>query len=571
MKRKLLIGMLISIVLPAISQTLVKQEVVKEKVDVYQLPNGDFEGEWNEVTSGKVTGYEPQGWHSFISNTGSFASTARAVQLESSTEIRPGSTGITSAKIFARKVIFSIIAQGNLTTGRINAGSMTASDASGNYNYSEPEEPDFNQPFSGRPDSLRVWVKFVPKKATDRARISAVIHGNSRYQDPEAEDANYNNVVARAQVNYNATSEKDWQLMNIPFIYEENSVVPAYVLATFTTNETPGKGSAEDYVLVDDVEMIYNSRLNDLQYNDVSIEGFNKEIMDYEVVGDYEEGCLTAIADGRGASVSISYDENTAVATISVKGDNFSEDSDNYHEYKVSFLQQKYSLTFDIAEGAVITPSIIDAEVKEGEDYTFTVSTPASNIKPYVTIGGEELGKNEGEEWEYTISSITSDLTVKIELVTYHTLVFDVAEGIVLEPLVTIIEVEESESYTFYMTFDENYDNYIPAVTVNGNSVAIVEGDDVWSYTLSGIVENYDIVIGKQEVSGVQVNNLKLLIRGGKGILEVDTDEVLNIAVFNVTGQIVVQRTINGYDNIPLGRGIYIVRAGEKVYKVAIE
>jgi hypothetical protein len=48
---------------------------------------------------------------------------------------------------------------------------------------------------------------------------------------------------------------------SVPFVYEAQ--VPAvsvdYILVTFATSSTPGGGSANDEVLIDDIELIYNS------------------------------------------------------------------------------------------------------------------------------------------------------------------------------------------------------------------------------------------------------------------------------------------------------------------------
>ena len=96
----------------------------------YQVANSNFE-QWESVDGGE----EPVHWSSFLTASGSMASSVKAEQLVKSTDKRPGSTGNYSAKITARSVLGIAIAQGNMTTGQINGGSMTASDANGNYNW----------------------------------------------------------------------------------------------------------------------------------------------------------------------------------------------------------------------------------------------------------------------------------------------------------------------------------------------------------------------------------------------------------------------------------------------------
>lgn len=318
----------------------------------YQLPNPGFEGTWKDV-SGKggimgsttVTGQEPEGFHSFITakvGSGFGLSAAVAKQLESSTVVRPGSTGKTSAKIWSGNPIGSIIANGNLTTGRINAGSMTATDTSGNYNYTDPAESGYNQPFIGKPDTITTWVKYEPanvpaSKGSNLARVSAIIHENSRYQDPEAQT--YTNVVAKAQLNYAPASDNGWQRLSIPFVYEK-STNPSYLLLTFSTNQTPAEGSINDVVYVDDIEFIYNSKLESLKIGGVAVEGFDKDTYTYTITSDGtvpSEDQIEAISDGKGATITKSTNGNAV--TITVSGNDISINPENKHIYTLTFAK----------------------------------------------------------------------------------------------------------------------------------------------------------------------------------------------------------------------------------------
>ena len=108
----------------------------------YALPNGGFEGAW--------TNNEPVGWHSFVSATGPFSGFVKGntEQFVQSNEVRSGSNGQHSA-VLSSKYIFGVNANGNCTNGQIYAGSMTAADATGNYNFSDPDSA-FNTPFQTR-------------------------------------------------------------------------------------------------------------------------------------------------------------------------------------------------------------------------------------------------------------------------------------------------------------------------------------------------------------------------------------------------------------------------------------
>lgn len=295
----------------------------------YQVTNSNFE-QWESVSGG----VEPVHWSSFLTASGGYASTVNAVQLVKSTDVRPGSTGTNSAKITARKVLGSIIAQGNMTTGQINGGSMSASDASGNYNWTNTSDPDFNMPFTGRPDALRVWIKYYGNNSSHPyGKISAFLHGNGYYQDPNT--ANTGKLVEKIGEARKGdfTSTNGWVQMTVPFVYSSTNR-PSYALVSFSTNVDPGQGTANDYMFIDDMEMLYYSELETATYNGTAIT-FNG--MSATVDANYNEKMLKLKSNGAGATIEKSFNENTFVLTITVKGDNISEDPTNKHTYTINF------------------------------------------------------------------------------------------------------------------------------------------------------------------------------------------------------------------------------------------
>jgi hypothetical protein len=65
-------------------------------------------------------------------------------------------------------------------------------------------------------------------------------------------------VVGAAGLNY-AKTNGSWVRKSVPFIYDGASSTPEFILVTFTTNKTPGGGSAGDEILLDDISLIYNT------------------------------------------------------------------------------------------------------------------------------------------------------------------------------------------------------------------------------------------------------------------------------------------------------------------------
>lgn len=79
-----------------------------------------------------------------MSGGGSLAGFTKNVHMEKSEIVRPGSNGSQSVRIWT-KAVFGVPANGNLTCGKINSGSMVATDQA-NHNRTIMEEPEFNQP-----------------------------------------------------------------------------------------------------------------------------------------------------------------------------------------------------------------------------------------------------------------------------------------------------------------------------------------------------------------------------------------------------------------------------------------
>ncbi|MBO5583520.1 MAG: PCMD domain-containing protein [Prevotella sp.] len=250
----------------------------------YQIANQSFEN-WHTSTDSYQ---EPNAWHSFETATGDLASAA-GHHIEASTDAHSGSA---SARIFATEMdlfLFKVIANGTMTTGRMNAGSPTAADATGNYAYADMSKDDldgngdpFYTPLCSKPDSIATWVKFKQGTANAEhpyATISAIITDGTRYQDPEA--TTYTNVVAKAKNNEIATTNEKWKRISIPFEYTQNTVAPKAILVTISTNADAGQGSGNDEVLVDDIELIYNAKVTGLKIKGQKVSDFKADQTEY--------------------------------------------------------------------------------------------------------------------------------------------------------------------------------------------------------------------------------------------------------------------------------------------------
>ncbi len=224
-----------------------------------QIGNSNMEL-WDNV--GQST-EEPTNWNSFKTGTGGLSSFG-SQQVGRSTSIRSGATGSYCARIYAKSTL-GLVANGLITVGQVNMGSSTASSPD-NYNFTKTSDANFSEALNGQPDSIVFWVKYTPINNNNQARVHAILHDNYSFRDPiDANSAPH--TAARAELNYGATGG-NWVRKSVPFVYEAQipAVGEEFILVTFSTSSTPGGGSANDEVLLDDVELIYNSvGVNEIQ------------------------------------------------------------------------------------------------------------------------------------------------------------------------------------------------------------------------------------------------------------------------------------------------------------------
>ena len=305
----------------------------------YQIPNSGFE---DFHKAGKAD--EPNHWHSFQSATGSLAHMVTGnIHLTKSTDVRPGTSGTTSVKLVPVSVVVAM-ANGTMTTGRMVAGSISAKDTE---NHAETDisntDKDANgDPFytlmDGRPDAVKVWAKTKVKSGD--ATISAVITDGTYYQDPE--DKTYNNVFSKAQSAIN-TSEQ-WQEIVVPFKEQGNNVEPKAILVTISTNGTPGKGDKKDYIIVDDLSLVYNPEAQSIKFNGKKIDGFSPTTYEYTIDDTADPSKISVEAKGV-ASVTLGDDNKTV--TVITSG----EDLSSTATYTIHFTKSATTLIENIDKG----------------------------------------------------------------------------------------------------------------------------------------------------------------------------------------------------------------------------
>ncbi len=244
-----------------------------------QIYNSGFE----EFLNADQAAIHPRHWNSFMTANveKSIFNIGKAKRLDLSTDTRPGSEGNYSVKIYSTSIL-GIVANGNLTLGRMNIASKDLSNSM-NYNYTDRSEVGFNHPFNSLPDSLIVWIKFLPKTAGSIARCEAYIHGDYNFKILANGTFDKTQVIATSLIKIKNNGNSGWQRISVPFIYDKvyGCQNPHYMLINLTTNEKPGGGSAGDELFIDDIELVYTKKLHmqDLHQTTFELNGSDMDII----------------------------------------------------------------------------------------------------------------------------------------------------------------------------------------------------------------------------------------------------------------------------------------------------
>lgn len=339
-----------------------------------QLENSGFE-QWEGVSSGE----EPVKWSSFVTATGSGIAFSQATKCQIDKK-EDAHSGQYSAHIWARSV-FGVVAQGNLTSGCINAGSTSPADASGNYNYTRTSEPSQSMRFNGRPDQMKVWIK---SNVSGRCNVAVKLHAEGYYQDPIAREDQLAELIASAKLTPESNGG-EWTEYTIPFDYQSKND-PYYALVTFSTSDTPGSGSKTDEMWIDDVEMIYFSELQSATYDGGSL-SFDGEGT-AQVIGGYNPKLLSVVSTGAGAKISADFDEDTYLLTITIKGQDYQQNPENVHEYYVQFTE------------GTINP---EKPEQPGHDYEVNFDPDQEPLNSHRRLNGISFSEDESLPVEFSV------------------------------------------------------------------------------------------------------------------------------------------------------------------------
>lgn len=256
-----------------------------------QVTNAGFEN-WGNASPGNAN--EPTSWYSNKSGSAT-------AQLGPQTCFKDSTikhSGNYSVRVETVTGPLSVIVNGNVTTGVINAPSFSKSDGYiGTQNYDDSANDVRRMVFTDRPDSVVGWYQYNQGgHASEQGKLRVILH-KGQYYDPETpttyHPACINNKIGDASFTTPASDVSTWTRFSVPITYTDTSA-PEYVMINITSSADQLTSVAGSKLWIDDIEMIYNPQPNKVA--NVNAKALNVNVYSYG---------NTLFADGRNVNDAV--------------------------------------------------------------------------------------------------------------------------------------------------------------------------------------------------------------------------------------------------------------------------
>lgn len=131
----------------------------------------------------------------------------------------------------------------------------------------------------------------------------------------------------------------EWTELVIPFTYKTSSTPEKFNIIIAADDYFAARSNIGGYnqLTVDDVELLYWHALSALSFEGATL-SFDENTTSYDLSSvEYDEAKLSYTIKGQAATATQTYDEETAVLTIRVEGEDIASNPSSYTEYTVQF------------------------------------------------------------------------------------------------------------------------------------------------------------------------------------------------------------------------------------------
>lgn len=365
-----------------------------------QVPNGNFEGSWAACKpwtgNGKTKemNKQPEKWT--VSNVPGLV--GRVMTYTGATNVgdqqTPGRGGAGNAiKIYnaPNSFLSSKTVPGYMTLGTSwSTSNSTGWDADGGTFGGIS--------FVNKPDALRFYYKRSHTGTNTRSSVIAYLWNGSTSQEKVPSDLGAqtkvtmvdrdvnvleksysqggnvtNNAKLIAKIEYYTTeTPTEWTECIIPFEYVKKNAAetPAKFNIIFAANDYFNSTNVTKGVTmyIDDVDLVYYHTLKSATYDGQAIENFAENTLSYDLSSQvYDEKKFDCTVKGIGAEVVKSYNEATGLLTVTVNGNNISDDATSKTVYTFQFKKMDYT---GVLSALSVNGKDIEAFAEDSYHYT---------------------------------------------------------------------------------------------------------------------------------------------------------------------------------------------------------
>lgn len=228
--------------------------------------------------------------------------------------------------------------------------------------------------FVNKPDALRFYYKRSHTGTNTRSSVIAYLWNGSTSQENVPSDlgaqtkvtmvdrdvnvlerTSYaqggnvtNNAKLIAKIEYYTTeTPTEWTECIIPFEYVKKNAAetPAKFNIIFAASDYFNSTVTQGVTMyIDDVDLVYYHTLKSATYDGQAIENFAENTLSYDLSSQvYDEKKFDYTVKGAGAEVIKSYNEETGLLTVTVNGNNISDDATSKTVYTFQFKKVDYT------------------------------------------------------------------------------------------------------------------------------------------------------------------------------------------------------------------------------------
>lgn len=159
-------------------------------------------------------------------------------------------------------------------------------------------------------------------------------------------------LVASADYEFATTKNNDWEEIIVPIPYNDKTTIPTKMNVVISSADywtrsniiSTTTGVDGSVLEADDIEFVYYHVLNSATYDGQAIPNFAEETLNYDLSSQvYDEKKFDCTVKGIGAEAVKSYNEATGLLTVTVNGNNISDDATSKTVYTFQFKKVDYT------------------------------------------------------------------------------------------------------------------------------------------------------------------------------------------------------------------------------------